>query len=50
MEARVTRAGGVSFGAWGEGQHDDLVMALALASWRARWRTEGIWGTRSLGL
>ena len=28
-------AGRASFGAWREGQHDDLVMAAALACWRA---------------
>jgi hypothetical protein len=50
MEARVTRSGHLSFGAWREGEHDDLVMAAALACWRARWKSEGIWGTRSLGL
>jgi hypothetical protein len=49
MESRVSRAGGVAFGGR-EGEHDDLVMALALASWRARFRREGVWGTRSLGL
>jgi hypothetical protein len=50
MEARVGRGGGVSYGARREGEHDDLVMAAALACWRATWRVEGIWGMRSLGL
>jgi hypothetical protein len=50
MAARVSRSGHVSFGAWREGEHDDLVMAAALACWRARWKSEGIWGTKSLGL
>jgi hypothetical protein len=50
MEARVSRSGHVSFGTWREGEHDDVVMAAALACWRARWRSEGIWGTKSLGL
>jgi len=25
-------------------------VAAALACWRARWKSEGIWGTKSLGL
>jgi hypothetical protein len=50
MESRVTRSGQLSFGAWREGEHDDLVMAAALACWRARRREPGIWGTKSLGL
>ena len=50
MEARVSRSGHLSFGTWREGEHDDVVMATALACWRARWRSEGIWGTKSLGL
>jgi hypothetical protein len=50
MEERMTGRGGASFGAWREGQHDDLVIAAALACWRARWKAGGIWGTRSLGL
>jgi hypothetical protein len=50
MEARVSRSGQLSFGTWREGEHDDVVMAAALACWRARWRSEGIWGTKSLGL
>ena len=33
-----------------EGEHDDLVIATALACWRARRRERGIWGMRSLGL
>ena len=50
VEARVSRGGGVSYGVWREGEHDDLVMAAALACWGARWRGDGIWGIRSLGL
>lgn len=38
------------FGARRSGEHDDLVMALALSCWRAGRRQDGIWGTRSLGL
>ena len=43
FQERATARGGASFGAWREGQHDDLVMATALACWRARKRG-GIWG------
>jgi hypothetical protein len=50
MGARMTVRGRVSFGAQREGSHDDLVMATALACWRARWKPRGIWGTKSLGL
>jgi hypothetical protein len=49
MEARVSRSGHFTFGAR-EGEHDDLVMAAALACWRARWRSDGIWGTKPLGI
>src|SRR5207247_5594472 len=47
---RMTSRGAASFGAWREGQHDDLVVATALACWRAPWKAGGVWGTRSLGL
>ena len=50
MEARVSRSGNLSFGTWREGEHDDVVMAAALACWRARWKSESMWGTKSLGL
>ena len=50
MEARVNRSGQLSFGTWREGEHDDVVMATALACWRARWKSEGIWGTKPLGI
>jgi len=49
MEARVSRSGHFTFGAR-EGEHDDVVMAAALACWRARWKSEGIWGTKPLGI
>jgi hypothetical protein len=49
-EVTVSRSGHSSFGTRREGEHDDLVMAAAPACWRARWRTDGIWGTKSLGL
>ena len=51
MEERRSGRGGVLSGVWREGQHDDLVMASALACWRARWKAETWgWGTQSLGL
>jgi hypothetical protein len=33
MEVKVSAAGNQQFGAWREGQHDDLVLAVALACW-----------------
>jgi len=33
MEVRVSAAGTEQFGAWREGEHDDLVLAVALACW-----------------
>jgi hypothetical protein len=50
MENWMGGRGGLKFGARREGAHDDLVMASALACWRARRRVPGIWGTKSLGL
>jgi len=50
MESWQGGRGGLKFGARREGAHDDLVMASALACWRARRRAPGIWGTKSLGL
>ena len=51
METWMGGRGGLSFGARREGAHDDLVMASALACWRARRKDPpGIWGTKSLGL
>jgi hypothetical protein len=38
MRAKVTAAGNTQFGAWREGAHDDLVLAVALACWAARKR------------
>ena len=35
MRAKVTAAGNTQFGAWREGAHDDLVLAVALACWSA---------------
>jgi hypothetical protein len=36
VQARQRGGGVVKMGAEGAGQHDDLVMALALACWKAR--------------
>ncbi len=49
MRVRVSAARHEQFGAWREGTHDDLVLAAALACWRAKWRPVG-WQGRSLGL
>jgi hypothetical protein len=50
MESWMGGRGGQKFGARREGAHDDLVMASALACWRARRRLPEMWGTKSLGL
>ena len=49
MRVKVSANGHESFAAWREGTHDDLVLAVALACWRARWPEVGHVG-RSLGL
>jgi hypothetical protein len=36
MQVRVTLAGNEQYGAWREGTHDDLVLAVGLACWCAR--------------
>jgi len=36
MQVRQTAAGNVQYGAWREGEHDDLVFAVALAYWGAK--------------
>jgi hypothetical protein len=36
MRVKVTSAGNEQYGAWREGQHDDLVFAVALACWAAK--------------
>ena len=46
MRAKVSEAGNTQFGAWREGSHDDLVLAVALACWAARKRyPHGAYGT-----
>ena len=50
LGVKVSERGRVSYGAWRAGEHDDLVVATALACWRAKWKERPLWGTRSLGL
>jgi hypothetical protein len=53
VDVRVTAGlgtGKVRIGADGSGQHDDLVIALALACWRARWRENGFGPARLPGV
>jgi hypothetical protein len=33
FQVKITEAANETFGAWSEGQHDDLVLAVALAAW-----------------
>jgi hypothetical protein len=47
MEMRQAGAGRVQMGAEGSGEHDDLVIAVALACWRAGLKEIGF-GTRRL--
>ncbi|MGE5647067.1 MAG: hypothetical protein ACM336_14895 [Acidobacteriota bacterium] len=49
MRVKVSASGHESFAAWREGTHDDLVLAVALACWRARWPEVGEQG-RGLGV
>ncbi len=42
LRVKMSEAGRESFGAWREGEHDDLVLAVALAGWRAHNRR--FWG------
>ena len=53
MRVKISPAGHDSYGAASgarEGPHDDLVLAVALAVWRAkRWERRSMFGTRSLG-
>jgi hypothetical protein len=36
MQVKITPAGNEQYGAWREGDHDDLVLAVALACWGVR--------------
>jgi len=50
MDVKISDRGRVSYGRSREGEHDDLVIATALACWRAQRREPAFYGTRSLGL
>ena len=50
IRARPRRSGGTRLGADGHGQHDDLVMALALACWKAGRPMAGPQGRRLPGI
>lgn len=45
MQVRRSPTGHESFAAWREGSHDDLVLAVALAVWKARKGRKSPWGT-----
>jgi hypothetical protein len=44
MRVRTTPSGREQFGAWREGEHDDLVLAVAPASWGGKQFYPGDWG------
>lgn len=44
---KITAAANETYGAWREGQHDDLVLAVALACWSAE--REPQWGLEAFG-
>ena len=48
MRVNISQTGHDSYGCWREGSHDDLVLAVSLACWRAQRKLPGIWGTRRL--
>ena len=52
LDMRITKTGGgkVRLGADGGGEHDDLVIALSLACWRAQRRGNGFGGGRLPGV
>jgi len=58
LRVKITLPGREQYGAWREGQHDDMVLAVALACWGARkvypnppageegyWRRKEAWPT-----
>lgn len=47
VEARGS-GGRERYGVWTSGEHDDLVIAAALACWRARFKGQSMWGTKRL--
>jgi hypothetical protein len=48
MRIKVSLSGHDTYGAWREGQHDDLVLAAALACWRATRPTYSLMGAGRL--
>jgi hypothetical protein len=47
FQVRITAAAHETFGTWREGQHDDLVLAVALSGWFAE--REPCWGFKAFG-
>ena len=45
MGSRITETGKETYPAWREGVHDDLVLAVALAVWRAKQGKKSPWGS-----
>jgi len=50
VKATMRSTGRVRIGADGGGEHDDLVIAVALACWRVQQRTSGIRSVRLVGI
>ncbi len=50
MRVKVSAGRREQFEAWREGTHDDMVLAVALACWRARWGAVGHVGRRLVGI
>jgi hypothetical protein len=48
IRIKISLGGHDTYGAWREGQHDDLVLAAALACWRSTKREPPVIGTRRL--
>lgn len=44
FKVKLTLSGHDTYGAWREGQHDDLILSVALATWYATYRTGWAWG------
>jgi hypothetical protein len=42
FQIKVTEAANETFGALGEGYHDDLVLAIMIAAWAAEWAPNGM--------
>ena len=41
FQVKITMAANDTYGAWREGQHDDLVLAVAMATWYAEHAPRG---------